>query len=260
MTPASEKNIIEITDLGVYLGGAWIFKNLNLEIHRGETLAIVGGSGAGKSTLLRTILNLQPISSGSIKVFNQNLATATSTELLTIEQRWGVLFQQGALFTSLTTLENIAFPLHEHTNLSDKFINEFAMSKLLAVGLPADAAIKYPAELSGGMQKRAALARAIALDPELLFLDEPTAGLDPLAAATLDELILNLKKTLGLTVVMATHDLDSLWHVTDRVAFIGEQRVLEVAPINKLVKSSQPLIHKYFTGPRGRTAEEIYGH
>lgn len=255
MTP---EKIIEVKDVAVKFDDNIIFNKLNLDIFRGETIAIVGGSGSGKSTLLRSILQLQPISAGSISVFGQDCSKLTPRKLVALQRRWGVLFQGGALFSGLTTLENIAFPLHEHTSLEPDLINELAMLKLLAAGLSADAASKYPAELSGGMEKRAALARAIVLDPELLFLDEPSAGLDPQAAATLDELILNLKATLNLTIVMVTHDLDSLWTVTDRVAFLGEGEMLEVAPIAELVKSSQPMIHDYFSGPRGRVAEKIY--
>jgi len=258
MSTQATSPAIEIENLTLKLGEKSIFDKLNLIINPGETIAIVGGSGSGKSTLLRTILNLQSANSGSIKVFGQVLATLDPSKFLSLQKRWGVMFQQGALFSALTTLENIAFPLHEHTQLNHTLINQLAMLKLLAAGLPADAAAKYPAELSGGMLKRAALARAIVLDPELLFLDEPTAGLDPESAANLDQLILDLKSTLGLTIIMATHDLDSLWTVTDRVAFLAENRVLEIAPIEQLVKSEKPEIHEYFSGPRGRVAEKLY--
>jgi len=257
MTNTKEK-IIEMENVGVLLGGHWVHKDLNLTVNRGEILAIVGGSGAGKSTLLREILLLQPIATGKIKVFGKDLATLSSKETISIQKRWGVLFQEGALFTSLTLLENVAFPLHEHTDLDDATIEQLALLKIIAAGLPIDSAIKYPSELSGGMQKRAALARATVMEPELLLLDEPTAGLDPQGAAALDELVLNLRETLGLTIVMVTHDLDSLWRVTDRVAFLGEGRVLEVAPMAELVKSKQPSIHDYFSGPRGRAIEKIY--
>lgn len=255
----STEKIIEIKELVVQFDEKFIFKKLNLDIFRGETLAIVGGSGSGKSTLLRSILQLQPITHGKIHIFGEDCATLAPEKLRTLQRRWGMLFQSGALFSGLTTLENIAFPLQEYTKLKPAEIKKRAFEKLEATGLPRDAANKYPAELSGGMVKRAALARAIVLEPELLFLDEPSAGLDPESAATLDELIINLKKSLGLTIVMVTHDVDSLWTVTDRVAFLADGKVLEVAPIAELVKSSQAKIQHYFSGPRGRVAEALYG-
>ena len=250
--------IIEVKDVSVRLGGAWVHKNLNLSIDQGEIIAIVGGSGSGKTTLLREMLMLQRPDTGSIRIFNHELTTASPPTLLEVQQRWGVLFQQNALFSSLTVQENTAFPLHEHTALDDKTINELAMLKVLLAGLPVDAAIKYPAELSGGMQKRAGIARAIVLDPELLFLDEPTSGLDPDSAGAFDELILNLQKTMGLTIVMVTHDLDSLWHVTNRVAFLGEGKVLCVDKMAALVKNPHPLIQAFFNGARGRVTKKIY--
>lgn len=255
---APTEPIIEVNNLKIYLGGHWVHKGITLTVQRGEILAIAGGSGAGKSVLLREMLALQPPSSGSIRVFGHEICNIDAHTLATIQQRWGVLFQQNALFSSLTVLENVAFPLREQPHLSNKLIKELAMLKIIEAGLPADSAIKYPSELSGGMQKRAALARAIVLDPELLFLDEPTAGLDPLSAAALDELVLNLKSILGLTIVTVTHDLDSLWSTSDRVAFLGEGRVLELAPMKELANSEQPLIKEYFTGPRGRTANKLY--
>lgn len=250
--------IIQVKDLKIKLGGNQVHDGLNLSVQRGEVLAIVGGTGSGKSTLLREILLLQQPDSGSVQVFGQELTTASPKELLAVQRRWGIMFQQNALFSSLTVLENVAFPLKEHTALDSNTINELALLKILAAGLPADAAIKYPAELSGGMQKRAALARAIVLDPELLFLDEPTAGLDPEGAAAIDELVLSLQKTMGLTIVMITHDLDSLWSVSDRVAFLGKGQVLAVGKITELIKSAQPMIHDYFSGPRGRMTQNIY--
>lgn len=253
-----QEPIIEIKDVSVNLGDAWVHKNLNLSINRGEIIAIVGGSGSGKTTLLREILMLQRPSSGSIRVFDHELTKASPSVLLEVQKRWGVLFQQNALFSSLTVQENTAFPLHEHTKLDSKTINELAILKILLAGLPVEAAIKYPAELSGGMQKRAGIARAIVLDPELLFLDEPTAGLDPDSAGAFDELILGLQKTMGLTIVMVTHDLDSLWHVTNRVAFLGEGKVLCVDAMPALVKNPHPLIQAFFSGARGRVAKRIY--
>lgn len=253
-----QQPIIEVKDVSVRLGGAWVHKNLNLSVNRGEIVAIVGGSGSGKTTLLREMLMLQRPDSGSIRIFNHELTTASPATLLEVQKRWGVLFQQNALFSSLTVQENTAFPLREHTELDDKTINELALLKVLLAGLPVDAAIKYPAELSGGMQKRAGIARAIVLDPELLFLDEPTSGLDPDSAGAFDELILNLQKTMGLTIVMVTHDLDSLWHVTNRVAFLGEGKVLCVDKMTALVKNPHPLIQAFFSGARGRVTQGIY--
>lgn len=250
--------IIEINDLNTYLGKSWIHKSLNLTVQRGEILGIVGGSGSGKTTLLRQMLALDHPVSGSIRIFGKEVTTATTHTLLSIQRRWGVLFQQNALFSSLTVLENTAFPLNEQSALNKETIDELAMLKILLAGLPADAANKYPAELSGGMQKRAGLARAIVLDPELIFLDEPTAGLDPNTASGFDELILNLQATMGLTIVMITHDLDSLWRITNRVAFLGEGKVLCVAPIEELVKNPHPLIQEFFSGVRGKAAEKGY--
>jgi phospholipid/cholesterol/gamma-HCH transport system ATP-binding protein len=250
--------IIDIHDLKLRLNGNWIHKGLNLSIKQGEVCAIVGRSGSGKTQLLHQILLLQHPTSGSIKIFGKETTTADKATLQSIKKRWGVLFQQGALFSSLTTLENVAFPLRENTTLDKKTIKQLAMLKLLSVGLTTKDALKYPNELSGGMQKRAALARACVLDPELLFLDEPSAGLDPDSAAGLDELILNLKETLGLTIILITHDLDSLWAVADKVAFLGEGKILEEGSMNELVKSEDPIIHQYFSGPRGRIATEIY--
>lgn len=253
-----DQPIIEIKNLSTYLGNQWVNKDLNLTVKRGEILAIVGGSGSGKTTILREILALTKPTSGSIKVFNHELVNATPATLLEIQKRWGVLFQQNALFSSLTVQENTAFPLHEHTTLDLETINDLTLLKILLAGLPVDSAIKYPAELSGGMQKRAGLARAIVLDPELLLLDEPSSGLDPVTAAAFDELILNLQTTMGLTIVMVTHDLDSMWKIANRVAFLGEGRVLGVDTIQKLIKNPHPLIQEFFNGPRGRVAEKGY--
>ncbi len=247
--------IIEIHNLQTRFGSTVIHNNLNLTINRGEVLGIVGGSGSGKTTLLRAILALNPVYSGSIKIFGEELTTASHETLLKIQRRWGVLFQQNALFSSLTLQENVSFPLQEHTKLDPDTIEQLALLKIMMAGLPESSALKYPSELSGGMQKRAGLARAIVMDPELIFLDEPTAGLDPNTAEGFDELILNLQKTMGLTIVMITHDLDSLWKVTDRVAFLGQGVVLAVEPMAELVKNPNPLIHEFFQGARGRIAE-----
>lgn len=252
----TEQSIIEVSHVKVRLGDEWVQKDVSLSVKKGEILGIVGGSGSGKTTLLREILMLQKPNAGSIKVFGYEVTTATPDISLAIQRRWGVLFQQNALFSSLSVLENVAFPLRESIDLSDKIIRELALLKILLVGLPRDAAIKYPAELSGGMQKRAALARAIALDPELVMLDEPTAGLDPESASGLDELILNLQVTMGLTIVIITHDVDSLWRVTDRVAFLGEGKVLCVDAMNNLAKNPHSSIQRFFQGPRGRVAKQ----
>jgi len=247
--------IIELTHVKTWVQGKWLHQDINLAIQTGEIIGIVGGSGCGKTTLLREILMLQPPTRGSIKIFNREVTTASYAELLKIQQRFGVCFQQNALFSSFTVLENVAFPLQEHARLDKETRQSLALLKILLAGLRTDTAHLYPAELSGGMQKRAALARAIALDPEIVFLDEPTAGLDPESAAGLDELILNLRDTMGLTIVLITHDVDSLWRVTDRVAFLGEGRVLCIDSMPALVCHSHPLIQAFFKGPRGKVTK-----
>lgn len=252
-----QETIIEIKNLKTRLGGDWVHKGVDLSVKRGEILGIVGGSGSGKTTLLYAMLGLLRPDEGSIRVFDQELTIALPEELLAIQRRWGVLFQQNALFSSLTLLENVSFPLQEHTELDPQSIQDLALLKILMTGLPEEAAIKLPAELSGGMQKRAGLARAIILDPELIFLDEPTAGLDPNTADGLDDLILTLQQAMGLTIIMVTHDLDSLWKVSDRVAFLGEGVVLCIDSMGNLVKNPHPLIEKFFLGPRGRVAQAL---
>jgi phospholipid/cholesterol/gamma-HCH transport system ATP-binding protein len=254
VAPAGE-GVIEIRGLRTRFGRQVIHDHLDLSVRQGEVVGLVGGSGSGKSLLLRQILMLAHPAAGSIRLFGKELVGAPPSRLARLSQRLGMLFQQGALFTSLTILENVAVPLFEHTRLNRRQIEEIAELKLALAGLPADAADKYPAQLSGGMVKRAALARALALDPDLLLLDEPSAGLDPVSANDLDELILQLKDSLRLTVLLVSHDLDSLWRVTDRVAFLGEQRVLAYAPMAELSRAEHPLIHAYFSGPRGRLAE-----
>lgn len=251
-------NIIEIKNLSTMLGGTWVNKDLNLSVKRGEILAIVGGSGSGKTTLLREILHLTKPTSGSINIFGQEITNASPAILLEIQRRWGVMFQQNALFSSLTVLENTTFPLKELMHLDEDIANEIGLLKILLAGLPAEAAAKYPAELSGGMQKRAALARAIILDPELILLDEPTSGLDPVNAAAFDELISNLQSTMGLTIIMVTHDLESLWRIANRVAFLGDGKVLCVDKVDELIKNPHPLIQEFFNGPRGQIIKK--GH
>ena len=249
--------VIEVRGLRTQFGSAVIHEDLDLSVRRGEVVALVGGSGSGKTTLLREIIMLATPAAGSIHLFGHDVIGISWREAVLLSRRFGVLFQRGALFTSLTIRENVAVPLLEHTGLSRRRINEIADLKIALAGLPGDAAAKFPAELSGGMVKRAGLARALALDPELLFLDEPSSGLDPVSANALDELILQLKESLKLTVILVTHDLDSLWRVTDRVAFLGERRVIGYDSIANLATSEHPLIKEYFSGPRGRTAQAV---
>jgi phospholipid/cholesterol/gamma-HCH transport system ATP-binding protein len=246
---------ISVRGLEVGFGGKLIMRGLDLDIRRGEVLGFVGASGAGKSVLTRTILGLLPRSAGSIEVEGRDLEAMTQAERGRVERRWGVLFQQGALFSSLTVKQNIQAPMREHLDISPRLRDELAMMKLALVGLKPDAADKFPSELSGGMIKRAALARALALDPEVLFLDEPTSGLDPISAGEFDDLIGTLQATLGLTVFMVTHDLDSLYAICDRVAVLGEGRVIAIGPISELLGSSDPWIKSYFHGKRGSGRE-----
>jgi phospholipid/cholesterol/gamma-HCH transport system ATP-binding protein len=215
---------------------------------------VVGGSGAGKSVLLNTIIGLKQPEAGSVRIFGVDLEHATRRRWDEINRRWGVLFQQGALFSNLTVRENVAAPMFEHSQLSKNQIYELAELKIGLVGLPAQAVELKPAELSGGMRKRAGLARAMALDPELLFLDEPTAGLDPIGAAAFDTLIKDLSDSLNLTVFMITHDVDTLYEITDRVAVLADRKVVAVAPVRELETSDHPWIREYFLGPRGRAA------
>lgn len=257
MNTKHTENIVTLSHVATKLGGRFVHKDINLEIKKGEILGIVGGSGSGKTTIMREILGLTKPTKGEICVFGENIQKATPKEWLLLQKRWGVLFQQNALFSSLTLLENVMFPFREHTKLDDKKIEQLAYLKILMTGLDEDAALKYPAELSGGMQKRGGLARAIALDPELIFLDEPTAGLDPNTATQFDHLILRLQRSMGLTIVMVTHDLDSLWTITNRVAFLGEGRVLAIGPVAEISKNPHPLIKEFFSGPRGKAAAHI---
>lgn len=253
---SGEEPIIRIRDLCTRFGDAVIHDHVSMDVQRGEIFAIAGSSGCGKSTLLREIILLQRPASGSIQVFGREVLGLSDDDAWPLRRNWGVMFERGALFSSLTVAENVGLPLREHTALSEELIDQLSALKIAMAGLPSSAGGKYPNELSGGMRKRAALARAMALDPELLFLDEPTAGLDPLTATGFDELVLHLKDFLGLTILMVTHDLDLLWRVADRVAILGERRVLGVGTMEELSAAEHPLIREYFYGPRGRAARE----
>ena len=231
-----------------------VHQNLDLTIPKGQVVGIVGGSGAGKSVLLNTIIGLRMPQSGSICIFGQDIRYARRRQWSAIERRWGVLFQAGALWTNLTVKENVAAPMFEHTNLKKHEISELADLKIALAGLPVGVGGLKPSELSGGMIKRAGLARALALDPELLFLDEPTSGLDPISAAAFDVLIRDLSDSLKLTVFMITHDLDSLYTITDQVAVIADKKVVAMAPVRELERSDHPWIKSYFQGARGRAA------
>lgn len=246
--------VIEVHEVVTCFGERVIHDHINLTVFRGETLAIVGGSGSGKSTLLREMVMLQRPTAGTIRVLGQDVVALTEAQALELRQRIGVLFQYGALFGGLTVLENVSVPLRERTRLSAARIAEIAALKIAFTGLAPEAAALYPSELSGGMRKRAALARAIALDPELLFLDEPTSGLDPLGADALDELVLNLKASLAPTMVIVTHDMDSLWRIAERVVLLGAGRVLADGSMQDLARSLDPAVRAFFQGPRGRAA------
>lgn len=239
--------IIEVVGLKNNLGGQWIHSDVNMTVNQGEIFGIIGGSGSGKTTILRSLLMLLQPTAGEVKVFGKNISQINENEANKIRHRWGVLFQQSALFSAMTVLENVMYPIQELSHLSKKMIQELALLKIALVGLPEDAASKLPSELSGGMQRRAAAARAIALDPELLFLDEPTSGLDPLSAKQFDHLLLFLREVLNLTVVIVSHDLESLKRTTDRIAFLGEGKVLDIAHIDKLRHNPHPLIVDYFS-------------
>lgn len=253
---ASADTVIEVCDVRTRFGTAVVHDGVSLGVRRGEIFALAGASGCGKSTLLREIILLQKPESGSIRVFGKDVIGLSDQEALPLRRHWGVMFERGALFGALTVAENVGLPLREHTRLGDRFIDEIAAVKIALTGLPPSAGARHPAELSGGMRKRAALARAIALDPSLLFLDEPTAGLDPLSASGFDDLVRHLKDLLGLTILMITHDLDLLWRVADRVAFMVDGRIAGVGTMQELAGSELPLIREYFHGPRGRGARE----
>jgi phospholipid/cholesterol/gamma-HCH transport system ATP-binding protein len=248
--------VIEIRGLSTRFGEHMVHEGLDLEVRRAEIFALIGGSGSGKSTLLREMILLHRPDAGSIRVLGVDLANLDEDEAVSLRQRWGVMFQQGGLFGALTVLENIGLPLREHTGLDDELIDEIAWSKLTMTGLKPEVGAQYPSELSGGMMKRASLARALALDPELLFLDEPTAGLDPESAGGVDELVRELRDMFGLTIVMITHDLDLLWQVADRVAVLARGKVQGVGSMSELSHMDSPAIRQYFEGPRARVASE----
>ncbi|NBU84189.1 MAG: ABC transporter ATP-binding protein [Sphingomonadaceae bacterium] len=236
-------------------GDQLVHDNLDLDVRNGEILGVVGGSGTGKSVLMRTIIGLQQPQAGSIEIFGEPMTGADPETELDLRRRWGVMFQGGALFSTLTVAENVQVPLREfYPDLGQKLMDDIAAYKVLMAGLPANAGPKYPAELSGGMKKRAGLARALALDPQLLFLDEPTAGLDPISAAAFDSLVRSLSHALGLTVFLITHDLDTLYATCDRVAVLADHKVIAIGTLPELLVSDHPWIQQYFNGPRGRAA------
>lgn len=248
--------LIELKQVETRFGDYVVHEHLDLTVAQGEVLALVGGSGSGKTTLLQEIILLRQPTAGSISLFGIDVVHSTAAQKQFLRRQFGVLFQHGALFSGLTVLQNVGIPLREHTDFDDAFIDQLAYLKIRQAGLPAEAAHRYPSELSGGMIKRAGLARAMAMDPQLLFLDEPTSGLDPASADAFDELVLSLKQWLGLTIVMITHDLDSLWRVADRVAVLGDKRIVAVAPMVELARVEHPAVQFYFQGSRASKARE----
>lgn len=250
---------IRIRGLTNAFGDAVVHQDLDLDVRRGEILGVVGGSGTGKSVLMRSVIGLQIPDGGCIEVFGKDITAAEPDEVIGVRDRWGVLFQGGALFSTLTVAENVQVPLKQfYPELSHELLDEIARYKVVMTGLPEGAASKFPSELSGGMRKRAGLARALALDPELLFLDEPTAGLDPIGAAKFDELLRELTDTLGLTVFLITHDLDTLYAICDRVAVLADKQVIAVGTIPELLETDHPWIQEYFNGPRSRAAAQSH--
>jgi phospholipid/cholesterol/gamma-HCH transport system ATP-binding protein len=247
--------VIRAQGITVGFGDRLILENLDIDVYRGEILGVVGASGTGKTVLLRTILGLIQKRAGRIEIFGVDVETCTAAEREAIDRRLGVMFQQGALFSSLTVLQNVEFPMREHLKLSPRLMEELARLKIELVGLAPEAADRMPSELSGGMIKRASLARALALDPDIVFLDEPTSGLDPIGAGEFDELIATLRDTLGLTVFMVTHDLDSLYTVCDRIAVLGDRHVLIEGTIDDLLAFDHPWVQKYFRGARAQRLE-----
>jgi len=251
--------VIEVTGLRTQFGTQVIHEDLDFSVARGEVMGVVGGSGTGKSVLLRSVIGLIRPAAGRIVVLGHDMTALPPEAVRALQRRWGVLFQDGALFSSLTVAQNIEAPMKEHTRMSRRLRRDMIDVKISLAGLPPDAANKYPSELSGGMRKRAGLARALALDPEILFLDEPTAGLDPIGAARFDQLVRGLQRALGLSVLVVTHDLDSLHAVCDRVSVLIDKRV-KVGTIESLMREPDPWIQEYFRGPRGRAAQAAAGH
>jgi phospholipid/cholesterol/gamma-HCH transport system ATP-binding protein len=252
--------VIEVRGLRNTFGEAVIHDGLDLEVCRGEIMGVVGGSGTGKSVLMRSIIGLQTPDAGEINVFGQSMIGRDEEEAKNVRRRWGVLFQGGALFSTLTVAENVQVPIKEfYPGIDQDLLDEIAAYKISMSGLPVDAGPKFPSELSGGMKKRAGIARALGLDPELLFLDEPTAGLDPIGAAGFDQLIHELRDALGLTVFLITHDLDTLYAICDRVAVLADKKVVAVGTIEELLALDHEWIQEYFKGPRGRAAAHLEG-
>jgi len=249
--------VIRVHDLTNRFGAQVVHEHLDLDVRQGEILGVVGGSGTGKSVLMRSIIGLQQPASGEIDVFGESMGDRSAAQAKDVRRRWGVLFQNGALFSTLTVAENVQVPIREYYPAIDQtLLDEIASYKIVATGLPAESSNKFPSQLSGGMRKRAGLARALAIDPELLFLDEPTAGLDPIGAEAFDALIKNLRDLLGLTVFLITHDLDTLHAICDRVAVIADKKVVAVGTIDELLALDHPWIQEYFNGPRGRAAAQ----
>jgi phospholipid/cholesterol/gamma-HCH transport system ATP-binding protein len=257
---AQTQNDVAIQVRGIVnrFGSQLVHNGVDLDVRRGEILGVVGGSGTGKSVLMRSIIGLQTPQEGDVQIFGQDARAEDEMTAKALRKNWGVLFQNGALFSSLTVAENIQVPLREYYKMDSTLLNEIAAYKLSLVGLPANAGAKYPSELSGGMRKRAGLARALALDPRILFLDEPTAGLDPIGASAFDNLTKSLRDALGLTVFLITHDLDTLCAICDRIAVLADQKMLVVAPMNTVLDFPNPWVQEYFRGPRGRAAGEAF--
>ncbi|HUF57354.1 MAG TPA: ABC transporter ATP-binding protein [Thermohalobaculum sp.] len=249
---SARETVIEVRGLRTQFGSTVVHEGLDLDVHRGEVLGIVGGSGTGKSVLLRAIVGLIRPSAGEIRVLGTDVVSAPEAERRRLERRWGVLFQDGALFSALTVRQNVEAPMREHLRLPADLMRQLAELKVAMVGLPPSACGKFPSELSGGMRKRAGLARALALDPEIVFLDEPTAGLDPIGAAAFDDLIRQLQQSLGLTVFLVTHDLDTLHAACDRIAVLAEKKVLVTGTLAEMMQVDHPWVHEYFHGPRAR--------
>lgn len=252
--PGGDEAAVRVRGLVNRFGPKTVHEGLDLDMRRGEVLGVIGGSGTGKSVLLRSIVGLHTPNAGEIEVFGQKIDNLPRAERVKVERRWGVMFQDGALFSTLTVRENVMAPMVEHTKIPAPLMRELADLKIRLAGLELEAATKKPADLSGGMRKRAALARALALDPELLFLDEPTAGLDPIGAGKFDELVRSLSNALGLTVFLVTHDLDTLAATCDRIAVLSDGKVLAIGTLNEVRQNPHPWIQEYFSGPRGRAA------